>query len=60
MNEFKQVAKVSRQTVYKWIAMGLLSDQHIGRNRLFTQEDVDKAPEIKKMMSERTRGYAKN
>lgn len=60
MNEFRQIAKVSRQTIYKWISMGLLSNQHIGRNRLFTQDDVNKIMEVKKIMSGRTRGYARN
>lgn len=49
MKEFLEATKMSRQTVYNWIKWGLISDQLFAGKRVFTQEDVDKVPENKKI-----------
>lgn len=49
MKEFLEATKMSRQTVYNWIQWGLISDQLFAGKRVFTQEDVDKVPENKKI-----------
>lgn len=52
MTEMRKISGKSRQTLHKWLKMGLLSDNFIGRGkRYFTQKDVDSIPEIIKYMN---------
>lgn len=51
--EFCKLAGRSRETVDKWIKMGLVSNNKIAGKRYFTQADVDEIPGIKKEMNER-------
>lgn len=45
--DFTELAKRSRQTIDKWVRLGLVSDNLFAGKRYFTQEDVDNIPKIK-------------
>lgn len=52
--QFCELAKISKPTLHFWLNEGVLKRKMFnGRALYFTQEDLEKVPEIKKMMKGR-------